>query len=320
MELSKDKYLSPRISGEILDCSMPMTFDQYSNCGYNCLYCFSTFQRGIGNGKNDYFSKSNIKAVSVEQFKKLFAPEYNGQFSYIIKNRKPFQWGGLSDPFCTIEEKFGVGLEILKFLSEIKYPVSFSSKSDLLLRDKRYWDAFMANKENYHYKASIITLNEKIHPILEGNTPSPMRRFEVLRKLSEQGVNTTLRLRPFVIGISDLDCVKMVEIAADCGVKSVSTEFFCLENRANSLTKVKYNALSKLCESKVTEGVDWSVLWDFRKEYFDHRILGELSGWNGIRKDRMNSFMDTGQIGCEDDNYQCSFKVEFEGNKLVYER
>ena len=41
-------YGSPRWSGEIADCSLPMTFDTYSNCSYGCVYCFSQYQRGIG--------------------------------------------------------------------------------------------------------------------------------------------------------------------------------------------------------------------------------------------------------------------------------
>lgn len=249
MELSKKHYNSPRLTNEILDCSMPMTFDQYNNCGYYCLYCFSTFQRDIrGNpGSLNYAKRNEVKAVSVPLFKKKFSPEYRGVFKYLIDNRKPMQWGGLSDPFCPLEEQFGVGLEILKFLSEIKYPVSFSSKSDLLIRNADYWNAFMDNKENYHYKSSIITLNDKIHPALEANTPTPQRRFETLEKLSKAGVETTLRLRPFIIGISDVDSVKMAEMAAKAGVKSISTEFFCLEQRANGRTRQKYAQLSRLC-------------------------------------------------------------------------
>ena len=37
-------------------------------------------------------------------------------------------------------------------------------------------------------------------------------------------------------------------------------------------------------EKLVTEGVDWSVMWDFRKEYFPKEWLGEFNGWDGIRK------------------------------------
>lgn len=32
-------YLSPRVSSEIYDCSMPLTFDHYNFCSLGCLYC-----------------------------------------------------------------------------------------------------------------------------------------------------------------------------------------------------------------------------------------------------------------------------------------
>jgi len=41
LKLSKKvaSYLSPRISSEYMDCSMPMTFDSYSHCSLGCAYC-----------------------------------------------------------------------------------------------------------------------------------------------------------------------------------------------------------------------------------------------------------------------------------------
>jgi DNA repair photolyase len=51
-------YSSPRWTNEIADCSLPMTFDTYSNCSFGCVYCFSQYQRGIGKTKEAYLSKS----------------------------------------------------------------------------------------------------------------------------------------------------------------------------------------------------------------------------------------------------------------------
>src|SRR5688572_29278763 len=45
LKLDEGFYGSPRWTYEILDCAMPMTFDTYSNCAHQCLYCFSFFQR-----------------------------------------------------------------------------------------------------------------------------------------------------------------------------------------------------------------------------------------------------------------------------------
>lgn len=88
-------YQSPRWSAEIADCSMPMTFDTYSNCSYGCMYCFSQFQRGIGGAKDAYLHKE-VHPVNVQRIKNMFTDpdKYAGQFAPYIKARKVMQWGG----------------------------------------------------------------------------------------------------------------------------------------------------------------------------------------------------------------------------------
>jgi hypothetical protein len=50
----------------------------------------------------------------------------------------------------------------------------------------------------------------------------------------------------------------------------------------------------------VKEGVDWSILWDFRKEYFHRSFLGEFNGWTGIRPKQEHIFMKTGKLTEQD--------------------
>ena len=240
-------YASPRITGEFLDCSMPMSFDQYSNCGYNCLYCFSTFQRAVGASAKNYLAK-NYKKVSITRFKKYFEDLDNPKnpFRNIIKNRITMQWGGLSDPMCPIEEEEGLGYEILSYLKEIRYPICFSSKSDLLLRDEKYLKLFEGMGDIWSYKASIITYDAEKASLMEAGTPSPSRRLEVLEKLSSMGIWTIIRLRPFIIGLTDLTYEQLLLDAAKAGVKAISTEFFCLELRSMKVAKNKYDLISKI--------------------------------------------------------------------------
>jgi len=231
----------------VMDCSMPMTFDQYNNCGFNCLYCFSTFQRATGASAANYLAR-NIKKVSVEKFKSYFTDLDNPKnpFRELIRNRITLQWGGLSDPLCPIEEQEGTGYEILSFLKEIKYPICFSSKSDLLLRDPKYLALFEGMGDYWSYKASIITFDEEKAKKMEAGTPSPQRRLEVLKKLSEMGIWTILRLRPFIIGLSDLTYEELLTKAGEYGIKAVSTEFFCLELRSINKAKAKYDKISEI--------------------------------------------------------------------------
>jgi DNA repair photolyase len=240
-------YLSPRITGEFLDCSMPMTFDQFSNCGFGCVYCFSQFQRGVNKGSENYFNKS-YKSVSLSKIKKIFEnlDDPNNVFAGFIKNRITMQWGGLSDPFCPIEEQDGTGYEILSYLKSIRYPINFSSKSDLILRDEKYLKLFEGMGDVWSYKASIITLDEEKAKIVEAGVPSPQRRMEVLKKLGEMGIWTIWRMRPFIIGLTSLDYEKQIEKMAEIGVKAMSTEFFCLELRSVNSAKAHYDILSKV--------------------------------------------------------------------------
>ena len=90
-ETVKFGYCSPRWTAEIADCTLPLTFDTYSNCSFGCVYCFSQYQRGTGNGKEDYYAKK-VKAVNPDKIKKIFSGEdKDSQFYQYIKTKRPIQ-------------------------------------------------------------------------------------------------------------------------------------------------------------------------------------------------------------------------------------
>lgn len=238
LEITSYDYGSPRITAELTDCSMPMTFDSYSNCAFGCLYCFSTFQRelaGAGHKTVDYFKRENIKAVNLDGIKKLFTPGNKSNFEKYIMNKMVMQWGGLSDPFCPIEKKNNHGLKLLRFFREIDYPICFSTKGTWWLDDTRYTELFKDNPK-WNVKVSIITLDEKKARIIEKGVPSPQERIEALRKITELNAGgATLRLRPFMIGISSPTHLDLIRKSREAGATAISTEFFCLDLRSRAL-------------------------------------------------------------------------------------
>lgn len=259
----KTSYTSPRWSGELLDCSMPMTFDTYSVCSFNCLYCFSFFQKS--HSSKGYLNKE-INAVNVESVKKMFDYALFGkgelnhkghkQFENYIKNRYVMQWGGLADGFDGFEKKYGVSLELLKYFDKIDYPLSISTKGTWWTEDDRYMSLVTKHAHNWHFKISIITLDPIKAKAVERGVSSPQERLKAIKRLSDLGVSVTLRLRPYIIGISD-DFNKLIPQAKESGADSVTTEFFCLETRADERLKKKYAEMSKYC------GFD---LWEFYKK------------------------------------------------------
>lgn len=226
-------YSSPRWTNEIADCSMPMTFDTYSNCSFGCLYCFAQFQRGIGKGKEEYFHKE-VKHVNVDRIKRMFLEpdKYAKQFAPYIKDRKVMQWGGMSDQFDGFERKNGVTLELLKFFKSIDYPLCFSTKATWFTEDDRYM-SLIEGQKNWNFKFSIITLDEEKAKRIERGVPTPLQRLEAIRRIANANAGgATLRLRPFIIGITTPTYLDLINEAHQRGATALSTEFFCVEQRS----------------------------------------------------------------------------------------
>lgn len=258
-------YDSPRWSNEIADCSMPMTFDTYSNCSFGCLYCFSQFQRALGGCKEKYLAKE-VKSVNPEKIKRMFRDpdKYAGQFATYIKQRRVMQWGGLSDQFDGYERKYGITLDLLKFFKDIDYPLCFSTKSTWWTKDERYME-LVRGQRNWNFKFSIITLDEQKAHIIEKGVPTPTERLEAIRRIAEaEAGGATLRLRPFIIGVSTPSYLDLIREASSRGATALSTEFFCMEQRSKVL-KEKAPIFNKEC------GFD---LFDFYKKYsYSHGYL-----------------------------------------------
>lgn len=226
---------------------MPMTFDTYSNCSYGCMYCFAQFLRGIGGGKEDYAHKK-VDAVNVDRIKRMFTEpdKYGGQFAEYIKQRKVMQWGGMSDQFDNFERKYGKTLELLRFFKDINYPLCFSSKATWFTKDDRYMDLIRGQK-NWNFKFSIITLDERKAHYIERGVDSPTERLKAIERIANAECGgATLRLRPFIIGVSTPSYLDLIREAHNCGADALSTEFFCVEERSPTL-KAFMPKLNELC-------------------------------------------------------------------------
>ena len=251
----KEKFYmgSPRISSEFRDCSMPLAFDQHKGCGYKCIYCFAYFKRyNDVNSQND-FQKGITPRVDVKKMLKLLdgdvskaSRQFKIYYKYFIKKRKVIQWGAMGDPFCPYEKVLKTGLPIIKKLADMKYPVSFSTKATWFTENDEYMNLFKQSPESFHFKFSIICSDKEKAAIIEQGVPSPEERFKAMKRLSDIGVAVTLRLRPYIIGLSDLDLEDTIKRASEAGAISVSMEFFCLDVRASFTLKQRYKIMSNV--------------------------------------------------------------------------
>lgn len=262
---------------------MPMTFDTYSNCAFKCLYCFSQFQRGLGACGKRYRAGS-VSAVNPERVMKLFRDPSGSAFEPLIRDRVPLQWGGLSDPFDEVEREHRIGLRLLRFFREIQYPICFSTKGTWWTEDAEYVETFRG-AAHFNVKVSIITLDPGAAKVIEVGVPSPLERLLAIQRIvSWGGVTATLRLRPFIIGISSPRHTELIDRAADAGATALSTEFLCVERRAPWFRE-KLRTMSRF-----TGGLD---LWEFYKRH------SPQSGYLRLNRNIKRRYVDEMQVACD---------------------
>ena len=249
LKLQADKgfYSSPRISSEIMDCSLPMTFDHFSRCQLGCLFCFAYYFKSV----NPAITDMSLKAVNIPRMIRSISGEEKsgrGKHFYDLFYSKKFvlHFGGLADPFCGFERTNKIGYPLIKALGELNYPTLFSFKGDTLFEDY-YVKLFQkySKQKNFAFQVSMITFDKKMSENIEIGVPSPKRRLEAIKMLSNMGYWTILRLRPYIIGITDESINELLEAALEAGINGVSMEFFALDLRTTEGMKMRYKWLSK---------------------------------------------------------------------------
>jgi DNA repair photolyase len=228
-------YPSPRISSEVPDCSLPMTFDQYGGCSYGCRYCFAHVFKELNPTYRRSEKPFELGAVPPDVICALMKGKgnYQGKKSfrkYFFRHKFILHWGGLADPFCHFEKQYRVGEKIIEAAAESNYPILFSTKGDL-----RKFDNCLsifkksAKQGNFAFQISMVTAKEELAKIVEKGAPTPTERLKSMEKLASMGYYVILRFRPFILGISDVDknYMDLIRQAKDAGARAISTEFYC---------------------------------------------------------------------------------------------
>lgn len=244
-------YVSPRISSEYMDCSMPMTFDSYSHCSLGCTYCFAymfkTNNSSFSSMIHSVKPKDLIKAINGEPSNVRMRSFHK----HFFHKRFLLHWGGMADPFCNFEKANKVGYELIKGLGKAQYPTLFSFKGSTIFNPK-YTKLIgkFASQKNFAFQVSIISPSDEVSKKVEIGVPVTSKRIKAIKMLSDMGYFTILRLRPYIIGISDDGIEELLDKCKEAGIKAVSMEFVAIDTRSNEGLMKRYKYLGELIGSK----------------------------------------------------------------------
>ena len=157
------------------------TINPYSGCEHACIYCDARSERYYLQEVQDFESEVLIK-TNIDKKLDLKIKRARTMLPDVVA------MGGVNDAYQPIEEKAENTLKILKVFAKYKYPVSISTKSNLITRDIELFDK-VASDTWCTIAFSIITIDEELARFLEPNSSTPEERFIALEKIKKEAPN-----------------------------------------------------------------------------------------------------------------------------------
>ncbi len=195
------------------DIPFDRSINVYRGCEHGCIYCFARPTHafmGLSPGL-DFESKLTMKPDAPELLEReLSAPNYKPAVIAIGTN---------TDPYQPIERRFGIMRRVLEVLERFGHPVAIVTKSHLVTRDIDIL-ARMARRNLVRVGISVTTMDGKLARMMEPRAPTPVRRLEALRALSDAGIPTTVMAAPVIPAINDAEIERILDAGAACGAEA----------------------------------------------------------------------------------------------------
>jgi len=180
----------------------------YRGCSHKCIYCDSR----SGCYKIDDFNDIEVK---------INAPLLLERELMKRKTKKIIGTGAMCDPYMHAEKKYEITKKCLEIINKYHFPITITTKSDLILRDLELLKE-INKKAKVMIMITITTSDDELSKVIEPYAAISSKRFEIIRKLTDVGIETGILLMPVLPNITDTkDNIKEIILKAS----KVNTSF-----------------------------------------------------------------------------------------------
>ena len=212
------------------DIAFDRSINPYRGCEHGCVYCFARPTHaflGLSPGL-DFESKLTAKTNIADVLRReLAAPSYRP---------RTIALGANTDPYQPIERSHRLTRQVLEVLEETRHPVGIVTKSALVLRDLDIL-ARMAADGLAKVAISITTLDPALARDMEPRAPTPARRLEAVKTLTEAGVPVTVLTAPIIPSLNDHEIERLLEAAHAAGASEAGYVLLRLPNEIKDLVQ-----------------------------------------------------------------------------------
>jgi DNA repair photolyase len=193
------------------------TVNPYRGCTHACVYCFARRSHTYLDldAGHDFDSKIVVKVNAPDVLRRELArPSWT---------RSHVAMGTNVDTYQRAEGRYRLMPEIIAALAGADTPFSILTKGTLILRDlDRLRRA--AERVEVGLSMSVGFVDERLWRAVEPGTPSPRRRLEAVRTLSESGLGCSVLMAPILPYLTDSpeQLRAAVEAIAQAGARSIT--------------------------------------------------------------------------------------------------
>lgn len=248
----------------------------YKGCCHGCIYCDS---RSSCYQIID-FDRVRIKENSIEIIRKELQSK---------RRKGVVGTGAMSDPYNPFEEKYELTRQALKLIDEYRFGIGIATKSDLITRDIDILKKIQSHSPVI-VKMTITTFDDELCKKIERKVCTSNKRFEAIKKLSDNNIYTGILLMPLLPFINDNEenIKNIIKKAYECGAKFVFSYGLGVTLRKNQ-----------------------------REYYFEQ--LRKIFPQQNLDETYMNAFGEVYENPCQNVNYLWKvFKEECEKYNILY--
>jgi DNA repair photolyase len=192
------------------------TINPYRGCSHSCVYCFArkTHEYLEFDSGHDFDSQVVVKVNAGTLLRReLAAPRWAGDHIAMGTN---------VDCYQRAEGRYQLMPQIISALRDFANPFSILTKGTLILRDLDLLRQAAAVTD-VGISMSIGFVDEALWRSVEPGTPSPRRRLDAVRALSDAGFDVGVLMAPILPGLTDSDdsIDATVRAIAEAGAASV---------------------------------------------------------------------------------------------------
>ncbi len=172
------------------------SLNPYTGCAHRCTFCYvRAFEARADRPADDRYGRTIRVKVNVAEVLRVELARRSWRCEEVTI-------GAATDPYQPAEGRYRLTRACIVELARARTPVSVITRGPMIWRDVDVLQEAAVRAE-VSVNVSVPTLDDRVWRTTEPDTAPPRRRLEIVRRLVEAGIRTSVALAPILPGLSD---------------------------------------------------------------------------------------------------------------------